>query len=237
MSPYHRKRLVVAGHGMVAHRFVQAAIERGLTETHDVLVLGEEPRAAYDRVALTSWFAHTDGDRGSDALSLLPGGEYDDPRVRVLTAVPPPQGWLGKPNACAQGAAAAADADVLVFLDADVRLVPDALAAAVAVSVLGITSTMSLSVLERTRENSLLRALGLSRAQLGAMIRREALVISAAAGVLEVGPPDPGQRAAPDPRPRDPLWAWIRGGSVRGMSSSGEAMCMGHTGEGSAPAT
>ena len=57
------------------------------------------------------------------------------------------------------------------------------LAAAVAVSVLGITSTMSLSVLERTRENSLLRALGLSRAQLGAMIRREALVISAAAGV------------------------------------------------------
>ena len=57
------------------------------------------------------------------------------------------------------------------------------LAAAVAVSVLGITSTMSLSVLERTRENSLLRSLGLSRAQLGAMIRREALVISAAAGV------------------------------------------------------
>lgn len=57
------------------------------------------------------------------------------------------------------------------------------LAAAVAVSVLGITSTMSLSVLERTRENSLLRALGLSRGQLGAMIRREALVISAAAGV------------------------------------------------------
>jgi len=42
---------------------------------------------------------------------------------------------------------------------------------------------MSLSVLERTRENSLLRALGLSRGQLGAMIRREALVISAAAGV------------------------------------------------------
>ena len=52
-------------------------------------------------------------------------------------------------------------------------------------------------------------------------------------GNLEVGPPDPGQRAAPDPRPRDPLWAWIRGGSVRGMSSSGEAMCMGHTAAGS----
>ena len=79
MSPLHRKRLVVAGHGMVAHRFVQAAIERGLTETHDVLVVGEEPRPAYDRVALTSYF-----DVGADALSLLPEGEYDDPRVRLM---------------------------------------------------------------------------------------------------------------------------------------------------------
>jgi cellulose synthase/poly-beta-1,6-N-acetylglucosamine synthase-like glycosyltransferase len=56
-----------------------------------------------------------------------------DPRVRVLTASPPAPGWLGKPNACAQGAAAAGDADLLVFLDADVRLVPDAIASAVAV--------------------------------------------------------------------------------------------------------
>ncbi|MDO5617199.1 ABC transporter permease [Kocuria sp.] len=55
------------------------------------------------------------------------------------------------------------------------------LGASVLVSVLGIASTMSLSVLERTRENSLLRALGLSRRQLGATIRREALLIAAAA--------------------------------------------------------
>jgi nitrite reductase (NADH) large subunit len=74
-----RQRIVVVGHGMVGHRFAQAAVERGLTETHDVLVLGEEPRAAYDRVALTSWFG-----QGSEALSLLPGGEYDDPRVRLV---------------------------------------------------------------------------------------------------------------------------------------------------------
>lgn len=74
-----RQRIVVVGHGMVGHRFAEAAVERGLTETHDVLVLGEEPRAAYDRVALTSWFGS-----GSDALSLLPGGEYDDPRVRLV---------------------------------------------------------------------------------------------------------------------------------------------------------
>ncbi|KRB76552.1 nitrite reductase [Nocardioides sp. Root190] len=73
-----RKQLVVVGHGMVGHRFVQAAIERGLTETYDITVLGEEPRAAYDRVALTSFF-----EVGAEALSYLPTGEYDDPRVTL----------------------------------------------------------------------------------------------------------------------------------------------------------
>jgi nitrite reductase (NADH) large subunit len=79
MSPHLRRTLVVVGHGMVAHRFVQAAIDRGLTETHDVVVVGDEPRPAYDRVALTTYF-----EVGADALSLLPDGEYDDPRVRLL---------------------------------------------------------------------------------------------------------------------------------------------------------
>ncbi|QIK77311.1 nitrite reductase large subunit [Nocardioides piscis] len=75
-----RPTLVVVGHGMVGHRFVQAAIERGLTETHDVVVLGEEPRPAYDRVALTSFFAA----ESADELSLLPEGNYPDPRVRLV---------------------------------------------------------------------------------------------------------------------------------------------------------
>lgn len=74
-----RQRLVVVGHGMVGHRFVQAAIERGVTETHDVVVVGDESRPAYDRVGLTTFF-----EVGADALSLLPTGGYDDPRVRLL---------------------------------------------------------------------------------------------------------------------------------------------------------
>ncbi|MEV5000686.1 nitrite reductase large subunit NirB [Nocardioides sp. LML1-1-1.1] len=78
MAPHLRKQLVVVGHGMVGHRFVQAAIERGLTETHDIVVLGEEPRPAYDRVALTSYF-----EVGAQALSFLPEGRYDDPRVTL----------------------------------------------------------------------------------------------------------------------------------------------------------
>ena len=54
-----------------------------------------------------------------------------DPRLRVLTGTPPPPGVVGKPHACA-ALAAAARGEILVFVDADVVLVPDAVAAAVA---------------------------------------------------------------------------------------------------------
>ncbi|MGR3872629.1 nitrite reductase large subunit NirB [Streptomyces graminifolii] len=49
--------LVLVGHGMVGQRFLEALAERGLTRTHRVVVLCEEPRPAYDRVQLTSYFA------------------------------------------------------------------------------------------------------------------------------------------------------------------------------------
>lgn len=77
-------------------------------------------------------------DGSSDATASLVRAQTD-PRVRLLPAQPPPAGWLGKPWACATGAAAAAadgragDDAVLVFVDADVRLFPDAVAGAVAV--------------------------------------------------------------------------------------------------------
>jgi len=54
-----------------------------------------------------------------------------DPRVRLLAGAALPTGWLGKPHACAQ-LAAAATGTVLVFLDADVVLAADAVAATVA---------------------------------------------------------------------------------------------------------
>ncbi|PWW66992.1 glycosyltransferase [Actinokineospora spheciospongiae] len=53
-----------------------------------------------------------------------------DPRVRLLTGTPPPEGVLGKPNACAQ-LAAEATGDVLVFVDADVVFTDQAIASAV----------------------------------------------------------------------------------------------------------
>jgi 4,4'-diaponeurosporenoate glycosyltransferase len=49
----------------------------------------------------------------------------------VLRLDGPPPGWAGKPHACARGADAA-NGDLLVFLDADVRLLPGSLSRLVA---------------------------------------------------------------------------------------------------------
>ncbi len=51
-------------------------------------------------------------------------------RVRLVTGAPLPAGWLGKPHACHQ-LAGLARGEVLVFVDADVVLAPDAVAAGV----------------------------------------------------------------------------------------------------------
>ncbi len=67
----------------------------------------------------------TDGT--ADVVRDAAGG---DPRVRVLTGAALPPGWLGKPNACQQ-LGEAARGEVLVFVDADVELVPGAVRATV----------------------------------------------------------------------------------------------------------
>ncbi|MEU6521285.1 nitrite reductase large subunit NirB [Streptomyces sp. NPDC046924] len=56
-TPGASPTLVLVGHGMVGQRFLEALAERGLTATHRVVVLCEEPRPAYDRVRLTSYFS------------------------------------------------------------------------------------------------------------------------------------------------------------------------------------
>lgn len=72
-----------------------------------------------------------DDDSGDDTFQRATRAAAGDPRIRILhsTASPPP-GWLGKPYAC-QRLATAATGDPLVFLDADIRLAPTAIAAAV----------------------------------------------------------------------------------------------------------
>jgi putative ABC transport system permease protein len=58
---------------------------------------------------------------------------------------------------------------------------------AVVIALMGIANTLSLSIHERTRELGLLRAVGQSRRQTRAMVRREALVIAALGALGGIG--------------------------------------------------
>ena len=64
-AAHGRKTIVVIGHGMVGHRFCERLIEYDQAQQYRVVTFCEEPRAAYDRVGLTSFFA------GRNAKALM----------------------------------------------------------------------------------------------------------------------------------------------------------------------
>jgi nitrite reductase (NADH) large subunit len=67
------RNVVVVGHGMVGHRFVEALRSRDGDGAWRVTVLAEETDAAYDRVGLTGYTEHWDR-----SLLALPGNDYRD---------------------------------------------------------------------------------------------------------------------------------------------------------------
>ncbi|GAA1909395.1 nitrite reductase large subunit NirB [Streptantibioticus ferralitis] len=70
-----KKDLVLIGHGMVGQRFLEAFLAQdGAAWDWRVTVLAEEPRPAYDRVHLTSWFSGT----SAEELSLCPASFIDE---------------------------------------------------------------------------------------------------------------------------------------------------------------
>ena len=80
---HHPKQLVVVGGGMVARRLVDALRERDTDGRWAITLLCEEPRAPYDRVALTSYFSGRD----PDDLSLGGAEIWDDPLVTIRRGV------------------------------------------------------------------------------------------------------------------------------------------------------
>ncbi|WP_043445935.1 FtsX-like permease family protein [Arthrobacter sp. L77] len=69
-------------------------------------------------------------------------------------------------------------------IDVLLLIVTALLAVAVLIALIGVANTLSLSVLERRRENSLLRALGLTRGQLRGMLAVEAVLMAGVAALL-----------------------------------------------------
>ena len=70
------------------------------------------------------------------------------------------------------------EAEATGFIDQLLTFVSEMLLLAVVIALLGIVNTLALSVFERTRELGLLRAVGMTRAQVRQMVRWESVVIS-----------------------------------------------------------
>jgi nitrite reductase (NADH) large subunit len=58
-----QQTIVVIGNGMVGHRFLEKMINYDIDRRYRLLTYCEEPRAAYDRVGLTSYFVHRDAEK------------------------------------------------------------------------------------------------------------------------------------------------------------------------------
>ena len=74
-----KKNLVAIGNGMVGHKFLERIIASDAVTNWNLITFCEEPRVAYDRVNLSSFFS---GSSAGD-LSLVKPGFYQDNDVKI----------------------------------------------------------------------------------------------------------------------------------------------------------
>ncbi|HKB05794.1 MAG TPA: nitrite reductase large subunit NirB [Gemmataceae bacterium] len=75
-----RKTVVVIGNGMVGQCFIEKLVEFDTACRFEIVTFCEEPRPAYDRVRLTSYFGH----RAADKLALAEPGWYERNGVHLF---------------------------------------------------------------------------------------------------------------------------------------------------------
>ncbi|MFY0685902.1 MAG: nitrite reductase large subunit [Cyclobacteriaceae bacterium] len=75
-------KVVVVGNGMVGYKFCEKLREAAPANEIEVLVYGEEPYAAYDRVHLSEYFTK----QSVDDLSMAPSNWYDENNITLKTS-------------------------------------------------------------------------------------------------------------------------------------------------------
>ena len=75
----NQEKLIVVGNGMVGHKFLESLVEMGQAQNYQITVLCEEPRAAYDRVYLTSYFSG----KTAEDLSLVSEGFFETNNIEL----------------------------------------------------------------------------------------------------------------------------------------------------------
>jgi nitrite reductase (NADH) large subunit len=75
-----QKTLVVVGQGMVGYKLLECLVENGGADVWRVVAFGEEPRAAYDRVSLSTYFTG----RTAEDLCLADAEVLNHPSVEFV---------------------------------------------------------------------------------------------------------------------------------------------------------
>lgn len=75
-----QQKLIVVGNGMVGHKFIESLIENPDYKNFQILTFSEEPRLAYDRVQLSSYFEG----KTADDLMLTSEDYYDEHGVQYI---------------------------------------------------------------------------------------------------------------------------------------------------------
>src|SRR5688572_14279407 len=61
----NKQKILVVGNGMVGHKFIDNLLRNSSAANYDIVTFAEEPRLAYDRVQMSSYFS------GSTAADLM----------------------------------------------------------------------------------------------------------------------------------------------------------------------
>lgn len=75
------KTILVIGNGMVGYKFCEKLMAKADSSNFKVVVFGEEPRPAYDRVHLSEYFA----DQNAERLSMAPRSWYEENGIELIT--------------------------------------------------------------------------------------------------------------------------------------------------------
>ncbi|MFY0712713.1 nitrite reductase large subunit [Seonamhaeicola sp. NFXS20] len=75
------KKIIVVGNGMVGYKFCEKFVAQDASKDFEILVFGEEPRPAYDRVHLSEYFENQD----TKALEMAPSSWYKANGIELIT--------------------------------------------------------------------------------------------------------------------------------------------------------
>ncbi|MBT1181883.1 ABC transporter permease [Bifidobacterium sp. CP2] len=142
--------------------------------------------ANYEVVAFVSSKHFDDGSLKADGRMLLMAVDADAPGTSLSGTFSAVQAAFSGNAGVTVSGPIAERVQWETIIDAMMALLVGLIAVAVLIALIGVANTLSLSVIERTRESATLRAIGMTRGQLRLSLAVEALLLSLVSGVAGV---------------------------------------------------